>query len=227
MLEHQRERVAAAARALAAAGLVAGTAGNISERAGELIAVSASGAVLAEAGAEQVVVVDLDGNLVEGDLKPSSELALHLGAYRERGAGAVVHAHPPVATALACVIDELPAVHYEMVRLGGSVRVGRYATFGTDELARNTLAAMEGREAALMANHGALVVGADLDAALDRMRLLEWVAALYWRASALGSPRALGEAELEDTRSELRRRGYGALRPGPVASAAQAREETR
>ena len=162
MLERQREAVAVAARGLAADGLVLGTAGNISQRDGERIAITPTGAVLADLDAADVAVVDLDGTVLDGPRAPTSELALHLGTYRRYAAGAVVHAHAPVSTALACVLDELPAVHYQMVALGGPVRVARYATFGTEELAAITLDGLEDRTAVLMANHGSLTYGEDL-----------------------------------------------------------------
>ena len=99
MLEPHRERVAAAARRLADQGLASGTAGNLSERDGRLIAVSPTGAVFERLQADDVAVVDLDGEQVDGPLAPTSELELHLGVYARNRAGAVVHAHPPVATA--------------------------------------------------------------------------------------------------------------------------------
>ena len=112
-----------------------GTAGNVSARAGDHVAITPTGAVLAELEPAQVSIVDLEGVLVDGDLAPTSELALHLGVYERYGAGAVVHTHSPMATALSCVLDEVPCVHYQMLLLGGAVRVAPYATFGTPELA--------------------------------------------------------------------------------------------
>lgn len=212
MLEEARERVAGAARRLAAAGLAEGTAGNISEREGDEIAITATGAVLASLSPDAVSVVDLDGTLLDGPA-PSSELALHLGTYRRYAAGAVVHAHGPTSTALACVIDELPPVHYQMVALGGPVRVASYATFGTAELAERTLEALADRYAVLMANHGSLTYGDDLAQALDRAELLEWLSTVYWRAAALGPPRILSDEELAVVRREVDRRRYSSLLP--------------
>ncbi len=209
MLEPQRERVAAAARRLADEGLVSGTAGNVSERDGGLLAVSPTGTVLGRLEADDVAVVGIDGKQLEGTLKPTSELDLHLGVYSRYEARAVVHAHPPIATALACVVDELPAIHYLMVELGGPVRVASYATFGTSELARQTLDALEGRTAALMANHGALAYGDDLTSAVQRMLLLEWASTLFWRAAAIGTPRALDAEQLEGVAQQLEYRNYG------------------
>src|SRR5205807_261164 len=122
---------------------------------------------------EEVALVDLDGARVDGELEPTSELGLHLGVYHRYDAGAVIHAHPPMATALACVLDELPIVHYEMLAFGGPVRVAQYATFGTDRLAELTLDALAGRNVALMANHGAIAFAADLTTAGRHMSLLE------------------------------------------------------
>ena len=151
-LEQVRHEVASACRHLAAGGLVLGTAGNVSARSGDRVAISPTGAVLGQLTPEQVTVVDLDGEVVEGELAPTSELDLHLGVYRRYDAGAVVHTHAPMATAVSCVLDELPCVHYQMLLLGGSVRVAPYATFGTSELAASVLDALEGRTAALMAH---------------------------------------------------------------------------
>jgi L-fuculose-phosphate aldolase len=204
-----RERVAAAARRLAAEGLVLGTSGNVSARAGELVAITPTGAALRDLDGGQVAVTDLDGNQVEGELAPSSELGLHLGVYRRYESGAVVHAHPPIATALSCVIDELPVVHYNMLLFGGSVRVAPYETFGTPELAEATLGALEGRSAALMANHGSVVHAPDVEAAVESALLLEWCCDVYWRAIQIGSPRTLTEAQLADVIEAATRRAYG------------------
>jgi L-fuculose-phosphate aldolase len=212
MLERERELVAAAARWLAADGLVTGTAGNVSARCGELVVVTPTGARLEAVAAPELAVVDLDGRQVEGELAPTSELGLHLGIYRRYDAGAVVHTHAPFATALACVIDELPVIHYQLLALGGAVRVAPYATFGTPELAELTLEALEGRSAALMANHGAIAFAADVEGALEQARLLEWGCQLYWRASAVGTPRTLGESEQLAFVEEVTRRGYGITR---------------
>jgi L-fuculose-phosphate aldolase len=208
-----RVQIAEACRALAAAGLVRETSGNVSVRDGDRIAITPTGGRLAELADDDVVVIDLYGNLVEGELAPTSELDLHLGVYRRYDAGAVVHTHAPVATALACVLDELPCVHYEMLALGGSVRVAPYATFGTPELAELVLDALEGRTAALMANHGALVYGADLAGAVRSTELLEWAATVYWRAATIGTPRTLDDEQREAVVSAVVSRGYGETRP--------------
>lgn len=209
ILDRQRQNVARAARRLAAERLVIGTAGNISERSGERVAVTPTGAMLAELEPEQVAVVDLDGRQVDGELAPTSELELHLGVYRRYDAGAVVHTHSPIATALSCVLEELPLIHYGMLMLGGPVRVAPYATFGSRELAEVTLEALTERTAALMANHGAITFAADVGAGVEQALLLEWACSVYWHAAAIGTPRTLGESESAAVLEAVVQRGYG------------------
>jgi L-fuculose-phosphate aldolase len=212
VLERERQRVADAARRLAADGRVTGTAGNVSLRADDLVAVTPTGARLDAIAPDEVAVVDLDGEQVDGDLVPTSELELHLGVYQRYSAGAVVHTHAPFATAVACVVDELPVVHYQMLALGGAVRVAPYATFGTPELAEAALAALEGRSVALMANHGAIAYGPDLDVAMQQSELLEWACQLYWRAAAIGTPRTMDAAAQLAFIEAVSRRRYGITR---------------
>jgi L-fuculose-phosphate aldolase len=207
-----RAAVADASRLLAGAGLVHGSAGNVSARAGELVAVTPTGAELALLEADEITLVDLAGAVVDGTRAPTSELDLHLAIYSRRPAGAVVHTHAPYATALGCVLEELPCVHYAMLELGGGVRVAPYRTFGTPELAAVTLAALEGHTAALMSNHGAVAFGEDLEQAVRRSQLLEWACALYWRAASLGPPRTLDERQLGEVAAAMQERGYGRRR---------------
>ena len=206
-----REQVAAASRELAAAGLVRATNGNVSARDGDRIAITPTGGVLGRLHAEDIAVIDTDGELLEGAARPTSELALHLGVLEHHGAGAVVHTHPPVGTALGLVLDELPCVHYEMVALGGPVRVAPYRTFGSQELADAVVEALEDRSAALMANHGAIAFGDDLEQALERAHLLESMCDLYWRADAIGEPRTLGEGDIEAVRAQARAKAYRSM----------------
>lgn len=199
-------------RRLGAAGLLIGTAGNVSVRVGDRVAVTATGAVLAQLTAGQVTVVDLDGEVVAGTLQPTSELDLHLGVYRRHGAGAVVHTHAPMATALSCVLDELPCFHYQLLAIGGTVRVAPYATFGTPELAESVLTALDGRSAALMANHGSVAVGPTLDKAFENALLLEWACGVYQHAAALGTPRVLDERQQLAVIEAAIARNYGTTR---------------
>jgi L-fuculose-phosphate aldolase len=213
VLARQREEIAAACRSLAAAGLVSGTSGNLSAREGDAIAVTPTGGVLAEMTPEDVTVVDLQGNVIDGGLAPTSEIGLHLGVYERFGAGAVVHTHAPVATALSCVLDELPCVHYEMLLLGGTVRVAPYRTFGSPELAAAVHEALEGRTAAILANHGTVTYGGDVAGAVRATEVLEWAATVYWRAASIGTPRVLDEADRQAVVEAVVAKSYGATRP--------------
>ncbi len=204
-----RSAVAAAARRLADEGLLVGTAGNVSAREGDRVAVTGTGVVLGACPPDDVTVVDLDGEVVEGRLVPTSELDLHLALYADLDVAAVVHTHAPWSTAVACVLDELPVLHYQQLTLGGAVRVAPYATFGTPELAGHVRDALTDRQAALMANHGSVAVGASLDQAVEHALLLEWLAALHHRASALGTPRVLTVQQQEDVVLHAINRRYG------------------
>ena len=208
-LPELREQLAATCRALAQEGLVTGTSGNLSCRAGDGILISPTGAELGRLQAERIPLIDFDGKVIDGELRPSSETELHLGMYRRYGAGGVVHTHAPMSTALACVLHELPCVHYLMVDLGGSVPVAPYFTFGTRRLADAVHDTIDGHTATLMANHGTLAYGNDLATAAARTRLLEWVSTLYWHAAAIGTPRTLTSDELRDVVAEVKRRSYG------------------
>lgn len=207
-----RASVAAASRTLAEHGLLIGTAGNVSARSGDVVAVTATGAVLADATVDDVTVVDLSGAVVEGSLAPTSELALHLGVLRAAPpdrVAAVVHTHAPKATALSLVLDELPVVHYQQLTLGGALRVAPFHAFGTPELAAAVGAALDGRLAALMANHGAVALGPDLAGAIENALLLEWLADLYLRAAVVGVPRPLDDAQQQAVIAHATRLGYG------------------
>jgi L-fuculose-phosphate aldolase len=211
VLEQERERIAAASRRLAGEGLVLGTAGNVSERSGQLVAITPTGATLAELTAEQIAVVDLDGDHIDGELAATSEIDLHLGVYHRYDAGAVVHTHAPMATALSSVVDELPVIHYQMLLLGGPIRVAPYATFGSPELAELSIDALDGRAAALMANHGAIAYGSSLDAAVEQSLLLEWACTVYWHAAAIGTPRVLDVDQRQAVLSAALARRYGTM----------------
>jgi L-fuculose-phosphate aldolase len=118
-----------------------------------------------------------------------------------------------VATALSCVLDELPCVHYEMLLLGGTVRVAPYRTFGSPELAAAVHEALDGRTAAMLANHGTVTYGADVAGAVRATEVLEWAATVYWRAASIGTPRVLDEADRQAVVEAVVAKGYGATRP--------------
>jgi L-fuculose-phosphate aldolase len=213
MLPGERDALAAACRRLAGEGLVVGTAGNVSLRADGLVLVTPTGGVFERLEPGDMTVVDGAGNVVEGELAATSELPLHLALYERLDAGAIVHTHAPMATALSCVVDEVPAVHYQMLAFGGSVRVAPYATFGSDELADNVARALEGRAAALMQNHGAVCFAGDVESATELALLLEWACRVYWLARCVGEPRALAEDDLGEVAETVQRLGYGTTRP--------------
>ncbi|MEO3754753.1 class II aldolase/adducin family protein [Streptomyces sp. B6B3] len=212
LLNREREELAAAGRRLTEGGLVIGTAGNLSVRVDDLVAVTPTSAVIGELTAEMMTVLDLDGAVVEGELAPTSEVPLHLAVYRATGAGAITHTHAVASTAIACTLEEIPVVHYAMLSLGGSLRVAPYATYGTDELAERVVAALDGRQAALLGNHGSIALGSSVAKAVANLELVEWVAELYARCLALGTPRVLDEREQEDVIRQALAGDYGTVR---------------
>ena len=204
LLEREREEIVRASRKLVTARLVVGTAGNVSIRAGDLVAVTPSGVDYAELAAGAVGVHRLDGTPVEAPLAPTSELPLHLAVYEAYPeTAAVVHTHSVAATAVSTLADELPAIHYYVAMFGGTVRVAPYATYGTDELAANAVRALRGRTACLLGSHGAVATGQDLQTAYDRAAYLEWVCDVYLRAAAAGTPRLLPPGEIEAVAAKL------------------------
>jgi Ribulose-5-phosphate 4-epimerase and related epimerases and aldolases len=204
LLEAERALIVDYAGHLRPDGLVVGTAGNVSVRSGDLVAITPTSVDYDALDPGLVCVVGLDGGIVEGERAPSSELPMHLAVYHATDAAAIVHTHAPHATALATVVDELPAIHYMIAELGGPVRVAPYATFGTDELAASVMHALAGRSAVLLRSHGTLTVGDSLEQAYWRSVLLEWLAALYFRATLLGTPRLIPTGEIELVSERLR-----------------------
>jgi L-fuculose-phosphate aldolase len=209
-LRAEREELAAACHRVAEEGLVIGTAGNLSIRSGDLVVLTPTGGVLGGLTPEMMSVVDFDGQVVDGELAPTSEIRLHLGIYRQTTAQAVAHAHAQCSTAVACTKDELPAIHYTILELGGPIRVAPYATFGSEELAANVTAAMKGRQAALMQNHGSVAHGPTIGKAVDSLMQLEWLAELYCRSLTIGEPRIVSDAELEAVIMHAITNRYGA-----------------
>lgn len=201
ILEEARKAVVAYGKKLVLSGLTRGTGGNLSvyDRKRDLWAVSPSGIDYFAVEAEDVAVLDGQGRLVQGRQRPSSEWELHLEVYRRRpDAGAVVHTHSPFATVLACLGWEIPPVHYLVGYAGRKVKVAPYATFGTPELARLTAEALGDDGAVLMAHHGLIAQGADIDRAFAVAEEIEFVAEIYWRAKAVGTVPLLSEEAMAD-----------------------------
>ncbi len=178
--------------------LTVGTSGNLSVRSGHLIAITPSGVNYDDLTPEAICVIDLDGNVVEADLDPSSEVPMHTSVYRATDAGAVVHTHPMYCTALSVLMDEVPPVHYMLALLGGPVRVAPYARFGSPELAKGSVDAMVDRTGVLLRNHGATTYGDTLAKAYTRSIYLEWVCRLYHQARLIGEPQLLTAEQLEE-----------------------------
>lgn len=191
LLEKERRDVVETCLFMQNNGLVVGTAGNVSIRVDDKVAISPSGVPYETMTAEDVVVFSMDGERVDGILEPSSELPLHLSVYRETAAKAITHNHAPASTALGLVVDEIPPSHYYSAMLGGIIRVAPYAEFGTDELARNVTDALKGRSGALMKNHGAITIGPTVKKAAGLLPILEYVCEIHLRAMATGAPIAL------------------------------------
>lgn len=211
LLAEHRQDIVRACQDLSAKGLVVGTAGNVSVRDGDLVAVTPSGVPYTDLTPGHVGVHRLDGTPVEAELKPTSELPLHLAVYAaDPDAAAIVHTHSTAATAVSALADEVPAIHYYVALFGGTVRVAPYATYGTDALARNVAAALDGRNGCLMANHGAVTTGPDLATAHERAAYLEWICDVYLRAAAAGTPRLLPPSEIRRVTAKLSTYGQAA-----------------
>ncbi|MFJ2772956.1 class II aldolase/adducin family protein [Streptomyces sp. NPDC087300] len=212
-VERAWDELVDAARRTVTDGLVVGTSGNVSVRVGGTILVTPSGVPYDRLTPGDAVGVDVEGRQLFGDLKPTSELPMHLAIYRETDAGAVVHTHAVHATAVSMLVPELPAVHYMTGILGGPVRVAPYALYGTEELAENMLHALRGRTGCLLRNHGTVTYGDSLSQAYDRTAQLEWMSRLWLTASALPgrTPTLLSPVQLRE--AEERLRGYGQRRP--------------
>ena len=195
-----RARLLHTLRAMGAARLNVGTSGNASQRLeGGRMLISPSGIAAERCRAEDMVVVEADGRYA-GARAPSSEWQLHHDVYAAfPAAGAVLHAHSPFATALACQRLDIPPFHYMIARFGGTtVRCARYATFGTQALSEATVAALHERSACLLANHGMVVLGRDLEHALAMAIEFETLCEQYWRTLQLGAPVLLSEEEMAE-----------------------------
>ncbi|MBX7431132.1 class II aldolase/adducin family protein [Mycobacterium sp. Y57] len=197
ILAEERAAVAEFARRMVRDGLVVGTSGNISLRRDTLIAVTPSGVDYDTMTDGDIAVVDMDGTVVDGSLKPTTELPFHLACHNRHGAQAVVHTHSTAATALSLLRDDVPFVHYQIAMFGGSVSVAPYATYGTEELVANVDFAMRDRTGCILKHHGTLCIGDSLGKAYDRARQLEWLCDVWLRASAVGRAGLLPADEID------------------------------
>ncbi len=201
-------------------GLAVGSAGNMSVRVGDVVAITPSGIRYAEMRPADVCLVtpagtELTDQAGRGNLEtPSTETPMHLAIYAATGAKAVVHTHSPEVIALSASRDELPAIHYQITGLGGPVRVAPYVRFGSAGLAAAAVEALDGRSAVILRNHGAVTYGRDLVQAYDRALLVEWLARTYRLALSYGEPAILSAEALDEVAAEAKRRRYGERRGG-------------
>jgi L-fuculose-phosphate aldolase len=203
-----RREMIATARRMNEIGLNQGTSGNLSQRVPEGFLVTPTGLDYDRLEPEDIVLMRYDGSH-EGRRLPSSEWRFHRDILAARAdVDAVLHAHAMFATTIACLGRAIPAFHYMVAVAGGSdIRCAPYATFGTEALSRHAVAALEGRRACLLANHGMIALGFDLAGALKLAVEVETLAGMYWRASLAGTPCLLDEAEM--TRVLEKFRSYG------------------
>lgn len=193
-----RAEMVEVARAMNARGLNRGTSGNVSARVPEGMLLTPSAVPYDTLEPADILVVDLDGAVLDGEGRPSTEWRLHADVLRaRREVAAVLHAHPPFSTTLACLRREIPPFHYMVAVAGGdTIRCAPYATLGTQTLAELAVASLEGRRACLLANHGMLALGASPAAALDLAVEVEALAEMYWRALQVGEPALLSADEM-------------------------------
>lgn len=178
-------------------GLFSGTSGNMScfLHDEQLMLITPTSVRYDVLRAEDIVVMHLDGTIVEGKLNPSSEWRMHAAVYENfPEVNAVFHTHSPYATAFAVNHQTIPAVLIEAhVFLGGDIRCAEYATPGTKEVGLNAVPALEGRKGCTLANHGVLAVGSDLAQAYINAEYVEDVAKIYTLAKSVGTPVELSE----------------------------------
>ena len=199
LMKNEREQIVEYGKKLIDANLTKGTGGNLSifNREKQLMAISPSGIDYFKIKPEDVVILDLEGNKVDGDKSPSSEYEMHRIFYENRrDIDAIIHTHTMYATTIACLNWELPPVHYMVALAGLNVRCAKYATYGTKELAENAFEAMKDRNAVLLANHGLLAGAKDLANAFNITEEIEYCAELYYRTKCIGEPVILSEEEM-------------------------------
>jgi len=205
-----RQEIVAVAQAIDRAGFCPSKSGNVSARFGDGLLITPSGLPYAQTKPEDLIHLGLDGTVLGGSRKPSSEWPFHVAIYKARpDAQAIVHTHSPRATALSCTRRGIPAFHYMIALCGGAdVRCAEYATFGTPELAENAVKALAGRKAVLLANHGVIALGQTLAGAHAIVAEVENLAGQYLDILAAGiEPVILDAAEMERVGAKFA--GYG------------------
>lgn len=189
MYEELKTKIVKALKYMEKRGLNYGRSGNISVRVSDSeVLITPSGLVKSRLKPENILVVSLDGRVVEGSLKPTVEMPMHLAIYKEYNhIKAVIHAHGIYTSVLAVTRESIPPIIEEMVLYtGGEIRVADYAPFGSKELAENVVKALRDRSAAIIANHGVVACGKTLDQALETIELVERIAQIYVLAKIMG-----------------------------------------
>ena len=200
-MRKEREQIVEHLKMLITHGLTKGTGGNISvyDPETKLMAISPTGMDYFTLTPEDVVVMDLEGNIVDGKRKPFSEYAMHSIFYRERSndINAVVHAHSPYACIMACLNWDLKPCTYLVANAGRDVRCTKYVTFGTDELAQSALEGMKDRYAVLLGNHGLLAGSMDLKKAFNIAEEIEFCCMIYYKCKCAGEPVLLNDEQMD------------------------------
>jgi L-fuculose-phosphate aldolase len=206
-----RRGIVALCRKMNAHGLNTGMAGNVSARVAGGFLITPSARSYETMQPEDIVLMD-DAGRYEGNFLPSSEWRMHAAILRERkDAEAVVHVHSPYATALSCLRLPIPSFHYMVAKAGGvNIRCSSYAAFGSEALARGMLTALKGRRACLLANHGMICFGPDLEHAFLLAAEVEALAMQYWLARSAGRPVLLSAAEMQTVLTRFQAYGKGA-----------------
>jgi L-fuculose-phosphate aldolase len=210
-----RQALVEASLELVACGFNRGTSGNIGVRCGARLLVTPSGVTARRLTPQAMVLMAPDGQVL-GSGRPSSEWRFHRDILRARtDVHAVVHVHSPFATALACLGLEIPPFHYMIAAAGGTtIRCAPYALFGTQELSDHALAALRERKACLLANHGMIALGRDLEDAIAVCIEVESLCEQYWRARQLGEPRHLTDDEMRRVLEKFKTYGRQAPEQG-------------
>jgi L-fuculose-phosphate aldolase len=217
-----------------ASGLNQGTSGNISARYKDKMLITPSATPYEAMKPEMIASMPISGEYGSwtGPLKPSTEWRFHLDIMRARpDVGSVVHTHSTFATVLAIARKPIPACHYMIAAFGGSdIRCAGYARYGTAELSELALSALEGRQGCLLANHGMIAVGPDLDKAMWLAVELETLARQYYLSLTLGAPHILSDQEIAETARGFSTYGLQSAKPGsanPRKAAARRKTEKK
>lgn len=214
LMELERQQIVEYGKKISSEKLTSGTSGNISVYDPEtgLMAISPSGIDYFETKPEDIVIMKLDGTIVEGSRKPSSEHNLHIALYKvKKDARSIIHTHSTYCTVLSTLNMPIQAVHYVLADAGSNVvPVAPYVTFGTNELAKVVAESIGEADACLMQNHGMVACGKNMNAAFTLARECEWISEVQWRAMCIGKPNILDKEEMDVVMGKFN--NYGQVR---------------